>query len=79
MKEYVDQQTITYDDIMNVAIVEIKEVDGRIQFLAMGDDTSKSFGIGESAEEAIEDLENKIIDAAEEEFISFRSEEMYYN
>lgn len=80
MKEYVDQQPISYDEIMNVAIVEIKELDGSIQFLAMGDDGTKSFGIGKSAEEAIEDLENKLVDAMEDEFTSFKMEaDIYYN
>lgn len=68
MKEMLDYDVQSYDEVMNVAVVEIKESNGAKHFLAMSDDHSKSFGKGESAEAAISDLESQIVEETSEPY-----------
>ena len=48
------------DQVMNVGVVEIKEVSGEILYFAIGDDFTDVYGQGKSAEDAMKDLETKM-------------------
>ena len=53
------------NDLLRVAVVEMRDPEGAILFIAMGEDGSDAIGYGFTSDEAVQDLEEKLLDMGE--------------
>lgn len=62
MNLHSDQNMSNTEDLLRVAVVEMRDAEnGEQLFIAMGEDASDAIGYGTTSEEAIENLEEKLL------------------